>query len=147
MELVELIEALGSHVGLRLGLDEAGCCSLSVDDMSVRIQEVPEMHAVGFWGKIGAPPPEGADRLCGVMLEANHLFRATAGATISRDPESGDFFLCRLLDLRCLDVESFISQLEKFVNVLESWQRLVADYRPSAVTDGTPKPGADFIRI
>ena len=89
--------------GTRLGLDEAGACTLAVDGMSVVIQDVSEAGSVGFWGKIGAPPPEGLERLYELMLEANHLFTATAGATISRDPESKDFFLCRVLDLRILD--------------------------------------------
>lgn len=143
MKLTELIVALGERIGLKLGLDEAGACTLAVDGMSVVIQDVPEADSVGFWGKIGAPPPEGLERLGVLMLEANHLFRATAGATISRDPESKDFFLCRILDLRCLDAESFISALERFVNTLESWQRLVADYRPDAGSDGTKGSASD----
>ena len=136
MELTELLGELGKLIGLELRLDESGSCMLAVDDMSVVIQDVSEAFAVGFWGKIGRTPPEGQLQLCQLMLEANHLFRATAGATISRNPESGEFFLCRLLDLRGLDAETFISNLEKFVNVLESWQRLVADYRPGAAPDG-----------
>ena len=147
MELVELIGALGKVIGLDLRLDEAGSCTLAVDDMSVVIQDVSEAYAVGFWGKIGMTPPEGQHQLCQLMLEANHLFRATAGATISRDPESGEFYLCRLLDLRCLDAETFVSSLERFVNVLESWQRLVADYRPAAAPAEARNLEPNFIRI
>ena len=158
MQITELIAALGERIGLKLALDEAGACTLAVDGMSVVIQDVSEADLVGFWGKIGAPPPEGLQRLYELMLEANHLFRATAGATISRDPESKDFFLCRVLDLRILDAESFILALERFVNTLENWQRLVLDYRPAAASDGTGdgapdeavKPGgleSGFIRI
>lgn len=143
MELTDLITALGERIGLKLVLDEAGACTLAVDGMSVVIQDVSEADSVGFWGRIGAPPPEGLERLSVLMLEANHLFQATAGATISRDPESKDFFLCRVLDLRCLDAEAFISALERFVNTLESWQRLVADYRPGGESGGTDDGAAD----
>lgn len=143
MQITELIAALGERIGLKLGLDEAGACTLAVDGMSVVIQEVSEADLVGFWGKIGSPPPEGLERLYGLMLEANHLFRATAGATISRDPESKDFFLCRVLDLRVLDGESFILALERFVNTLENWQRLVIDYRPVAASGETGDGGGD----
>lgn len=160
MELSELLSALGQHIGLDLTLDEAGSCALSIDEMNVMIQDVSEAYAVGFWGKIGAPPPQWQKQLYEMMLDANHLFRATAGATISRDPESGDFYLCRLLDVRCLDVENFISALEKFVNTLEAWQKVLADYRPvaealetsSAESGGASEPpqsmmGAGFIQI
>ena len=145
MQLTELVAALGERIGLRLGLDEAGACTLAVDGMSVVIQDVSEADSVGFWGRIGSPPPEGGERLYELMLEANHLFTATAGATISRDPESKDFFLCRVLDLRVLDAESFILALEKFVNTLESWQRLVVDYRPASASEaaGGGAPGGD----
>lgn len=149
MEIESLIATLGSHIGLELKLDENGSCSLMVDEMCVLIQDVSEAHAVGFWGKIGQPPPENPAKLYQLMLEANHLFRATAGSTISKDPESGDFYLCRLLDLRSLDAEDFLSSLERFVNTLESWQRLLADYRPELQGEADEMSESDtgFIRI
>ncbi len=51
---------------------------------------------------------------------------------MSRDPQSGDFYLCRLLDLRVLEPEDFFLAIEKFVNTLEAWQKVIADYRPVA---------------
>ena len=160
MELAELVEDFGRRVGLDLKLDENGTCALAVDGMNVTIQDVSEAYAVGIWGKIGAPPPEGLRQLYEMMLDANHLFRATSGATISRDPESGDFYLCRLLDLRVLESEAFFQAVEKFVNTLETWQKVIADYRPvaeeigSAVAglsapSGFPSPAMDsgFIQI
>ena len=141
MELAELVGEFGERIGLDLKPDENGTCALAVDGMNITIQDVSEAYAVGLWGRIGAPPPEGLRQLYEMMLDANHLFRATSGATISRDPESGDFYLCRLLDLRVLDSESFFSALEKFVNTLEVWQKVIADYRP--VADEIGKKDAD----
>ena len=144
MELAELIGEFGRQIGLDLKLDENGTCALAVDGMNVTIQDVSEAFAVGLWGKIGAPPPEGLRQLYEMMLDANHLFRATSGATISRDPESGDFYLCRLLDVRVLEPAEFFLAVEKFVNTLEAWQKVIADYRPvvEALGNAAAEPDA-----
>ena len=137
MRFEEHIEALGRQIGVDLAANEEGACTLSVDDMSVTLQDIPEAQSVGFWGEIGEPPPQGLEKLLSAMLEANHLFRGTGGATISRDTSTGRFFLCRVLDLRSLDDEAFSSALERFVNTLEAWIRLVKDYRESVPSERT----------
>ncbi len=66
----------------------------------------------------------------------------------------------RLLDLRVLESEAFFQAVEKFVNTLETWQKVIADYRPVAeevgdavaglsAPSGFPSPAMDsgFIQI
>lgn len=129
MRFEEHIEALSRQIGVPLRVDEEGACVIAVDDMAVTLQSLQQTDSVGFWGEIGEPPPQGLELLLSAMLEANHMFAGTGGATISRDPGSGRFYLCRVLDLRCLDAEAFSSALERFVNTLEAWMSLVKDYR------------------
>ena len=129
MRFEEQVEALGRKIGVPLQVDDEGSCVLSVDDMTVTLQSIPEADSVGFWGEIGDPPPQGLEKLLSAMLEANHMFRGTGGATISRDSETGNFFLCRILDLRNFDADAFAAALERFVNTLEAWIGLVKDYR------------------
>lgn len=136
MEFTEILTELGKALGLELSPDSEGACVLGVDDhMSVTIQNLDEVSRLAVWAKIGEPPPQGLERLLSAMLEANHLFQGTGGATISRDGE-GNFFLCQLFDLRCLDGKDFTDALERFVNTLEAWQRMLEDYRPDA--EATP---------
>ena len=132
MRFEDCIESLGRKIGLNLRIDDEGACVLSVDDMTVTLQGLPEVESVGFWGEIGEPPPQGLDRLLSAMLNANHMFRGTGGATLSRDSESGKFYLCRVMDMRSLEPEAFANALERFVNTLEAWIRLVKDYRETA---------------
>ena len=141
MRFEEQIVALGSRIGVPLQVDDEGACVLSVDDMTVTLQGIPEAESAGFWGEIGEPPPQGLEKLLSAMLEANHMFKGTGGATISRDSETGCFFLCRILDLRNLDAETFAAALERFVNVLEAWISLVKDYRETA-PDASDAPAA-----
>lgn len=146
MEFNELLASLGKKLGLELSADADGACVLGVDDrMSVTIQNLDELARVAVWAKIGEPPPQGLERLLSAMLEANHLFQGTGGATISRD-SAGDFFLCQLFELRALEDDPFFTALERFVNTLEAWQRLLEDYRPEAVstpTDSVSPPAFD----
>lgn len=142
MRFEEHVKALADKIGVPLKVDDEGTCVLSVDDMMVTLQSIPEAESAGFWGEIGEPPPQGLERLFSAMLEANHMFKGTGGATISRDSETGRFFLCRLLDLRSLDAEAFAAALERFVNVLEAWVELVKDFRetPPDVSDESAAP-------
>lgn len=130
MEFKELIEGFSKKIGVTLHVDEDGTCALAIDDMEVTVQLVDDARSLVFFGRIGAPPPQGLESLLMAMLDANHLFKGTGGGTISHDAETGDFYLCRAVPLDQLDLDAFIAQFEKFVNVLELWQRLLADYRP-----------------
>ena len=141
MRFEEQVEALGRKIGVPLQVDDEGSCVLSVDDMTVTLQSIPEADSVGFWGEIGEPPPQGLEKLLSAMLEANHMFRGTVGATISRDSETGNFFLCRILDLRNFDADAFAAALERFVNTLEAWIGLVKDFRETP-PDAPAEPGA-----
>lgn len=132
MRFDDLVESLGSLIGVQLRVDDAGVCALAVKDMKLTLQDLPETDSIGLLGEIGEPPPQGLERLLSAMLEANYMFGGTAGATISRDPASGRFHLCRLLDARSLDAEALATALERFIPTLESWVTLVKDYRESA---------------
>lgn len=130
MDFEDLIKGLGARLGIELSSNSDGTCVLSVDDMTVILQNIPEVFSTGFCGEIGEPPPQGQLALQTAMLEANHFFRGTGGATISRDSENGKYYLCRVFDSRVTDIDAFVDSLEKFVNTLEAWRQLLADYRP-----------------
>ena len=148
MEFNELIKGLSEKLGLGLSPQD-DVCVLGIDDMQVTLQALNEVDLLSTYGEIGEPPPQGLEQLLTAMLNANHLFQGTAGATISRDPETGKFYLCRCEALSILTVERLMESLETFVNVLETWRKLVADYRPSdpaagsAYTEEPPPFGGD----
>ena len=138
MTFEELISGLGSKIGVELTSDD-GECVINVDDMVVTLMSLPDSDRLAVHGEIGDPPPEGLEQLLSAMLEANHLFAGTAGATISRDHETGRFHLCRQEPLAILDADTLAAILQSFVNTLEIWRRAIADYRPPA-EGGTPRP-------
>ena len=152
MTFEELISGLGSKIGVEL-TSEDGECVINVDDMVVTLMSLPDSDRLAVHGEIGDPPPEGLEQLLLAMLEANHLFAGTAGATISRDHETGRFHLCRHEPLATLDGDSLAALVESFVNTLGIWRKAIASYRPVAksVLEGSdegPQLGANgFFRV
>lgn len=152
MTFEELISGLGSKIGVELTSDD-GSCVINVDDMVVTLMSLPDSDRLAVHGEIGDPPPEGLEQLLSAMLEANHLFAGTAGATISRDHETGRFHLCRHEPLATLDADSLAALVESFVNTLEIWRKAIVSYRPVAksaaeCTDEAPQFGAaGFVQV
>lgn len=129
MEFNDLLAALSEHLGGTLELKPVdGTVVLAVDDMNLSI--IDTETSVSFVGVVGQPPPEDRlERLFKALLEANHLFVGTGGATFSVNAASGEIALCRTIPYSALTGESFCEALTHFVNTLESWIRLVSDFR------------------
>ena len=152
MTFEELISGLGSKIGVEL-TSEDGECVINVDDMVVTLMSLPDSDRLAVHGEIGDPPPEGLEQLLSAMLEANHLFAGTAGATISRDHETGRFHLCQQEPLAILDADSLAALVESFVNTLGILRKAIASYRPVAKSaaegaDEAPQLGANgFVQV
>lgn len=101
----------------------------------VIVQDESESHRVLLSADLGEPPPEGAETLFRTMLEANHLFTGTAGATLSLDAASGRFRLqkAELPDELANDVDG---HLMSFIETALNWRRAIEDYRPAGAGAG-----------
>ena len=147
MTFKELIAAFGAKIGVALVADNESCV-VGVDDMTVTFLHLDEADKISIYGEIGETPQDGIEELLSTMLEANHLFAGTAGATLSRDKKTGRFCLCRVEPLALLDADSFASVMESFVNTLAVWRSIVANYRPdesgAAAPAAAPPPSTSF---
>ena len=88
MTFEELIAAFGAKIGVALVADNESCV-VGVDDMTVTFLHLDEVDKISIYGEIGETPQDGIEELLLTMLEANHLFAGTAGATLSRDTTTG----------------------------------------------------------
>ena len=156
MEFRELIDALAEKTGVREGIeiDAQNRCLMEFDDMGVVIQGIDEVGTLTLMSVLGEPPPERLEGLYRALLEANHLFRGTFGATLSVDPDNGSVFLCKCIPYAALDGDSFVKELENFVNAVESWRTVVTEFRASAdaptATEGSVEGLSDagsFLRV
>ena len=134
MTFDELLKALGDQLGIELTQDD-GTCALQVDDMEVRIHHLAQADLLLLDAEVGAPPPQGLDGLHQTMLNANYLHAGTGAATLSRKSDDGTYHLQQADWLGRLDGASLADALERFIDTLEMWRRLLADYREHTAHD------------
>ena len=125
----ELIKAFAKNLGLELELDDSGSCTFASDDFTITFTDLRELESIALTADIGLPPPEKLEKLYKFMLEANYLFNATSGATLSINADSGHVALCSIFAYRGADADVFAHAVERFVNTCESWSKIVAQYR------------------
>ena len=152
MESLEIIKKFGKKIGIDIAPSDEGVYMFEVDQMLVTFHVMPELDTIVLTGDIGEPPPEKLENLYKTMLQAQYLFQNTYGATISLNPETNRFVLCKALSCKILDDDSFFGETEQFINTLDVWVKLVKNFRDAASLaeeTGMPMPsfGSDgFIR-
>ena len=129
MEFNELLAAFAAKNGVE-GLDGAdGVAELEVDGIRVEMLEDSQARSLVACAEIGLPPPDANGAFGSMMLKANFLLRATAGATLCQNPETGAYALVRPFPLALVDMESLAAGLESLVNQTENWRRVLAGLR------------------
>lgn len=83
-------------------------------------------------------PPDNAGSLFRLMLEAQHGFRETAGATFSIDGERDCLTLRRVVPYATLDEDVLSREVERFVNLFEAWMHIIRNYEGRKGSGETP---------
>ena len=135
MDIAFLLERFGQDTRLgKLALDEANTCTFLVDEMKISLTYIAEGAHLLCFAEVGRLPETGGAPLLRAALQANYLFRGTAGATLAVSPDTQALFLNQSLLLDSLSYDDFLKKLSDFVDTLAVWKKLLADYRP-AVSD------------
>lgn len=103
-----------------------GAAALDIDGIIVTIVAKDEVLTLS--SEIGEPPVEGAAAFANLLLEAN----LQSGEYFAKAPDPGPYIAVRRLSLPMVDGAGFDAALETFVNTVETWRRLLADFRPIA---------------
>ena len=122
----ELIESFAASIGLDGVETEGGAAAFEIDGMKVDIFHDDSADTVMIYGEIGQPPSEDDRSFGPAMLKANHLFGGTGGATLSQDPETGEYAIFQAFPLAGLDAESLAAQLREH-SVTREYTALVYD--------------------
>lgn len=119
----ELIRGLALLFGLEpeelLKVEE-----IAVHGLSIGLQFEGDADAgdVVFYAPLGEPAPEHASALYPQLLQANHLWAGTGGATLSVHPASGEVILMGRLPLERLQAEHFVQVLDVFTDAAVYWR-------------------------
>ena len=126
MDFGELIAAFAAKNEIA-GLDGAdGVAELEVDGIRVELLEDTQARSLVACAEIGLPPPDANGAFGSMMLKANFLLRATAGATLCQNPDTHAYALVRPFPLAITDVESLAAGLESLANQTENWRKALA---------------------
>jgi hypothetical protein len=151
MDVNALIKAFCERLGIKSEANAEGIYAFEVDTFKFAVHDLSEQRRVALVGDLGLIPETHPERLFRLMLEAQHCFRATEGAVFSIDGERDRLTLSRLLTCAELDDETFFNEVERFVNQMEAWTRIIRDYNGRAVEAKrqqneveTPAPAIDI---
>ena len=132
MEFSDLINGFAERFRVA-DLDASdGSAMLEIDGMEITIVADDPGDALVVAGVIGDPPPENAAAFAELLLQTNHDLLGTEGCGFAQNQESGAYVLVLRLAQDGLDIDAFCKTLDSFVNKVESWRKLLADFRPAA---------------
>ena len=129
MAFEDVIASLGRDHRIDLVAEDgvAGFVATSEDGserIEVSISAMDDGESVVLCADLGEIPTKDADRLMLRMLEANHLFDATGGATLS--VEDGRAKLERYVGIVALQRGDSARIVSPFVAMARTWRRLIA---------------------
>lgn len=126
MELRDLIGGFSAAAGLGEPVtDDAGGYTFAIDDVMVSFLEQTETQDLVTVSEVGELPDEGAEHVCRLLMEAMFRDGGSGGAIFSLEPGTRRIWAHRRDSLATMDDEGFRSMLERFVNGMEEWRRLV----------------------
>ena len=126
MEFNELIADFAKRHNVEDLVATDGAAALDIDGIIVTI--VGGGDVLNLSAEIGEPPAEGAAVFANLLLEAN----IRPDVFFAKIPDPGPYVAVRRIPLALVDDDVFDSALESFVNTVETWRRLLADFRPAA---------------
>ena len=126
MDFKELISDFSTRHGLEDLAVEDNTASIDVDDITITF--VTDGDVLSAVAEIGEPPVEGKANFADLLLAANF----SANTIFAKMQESNTYVLIQRLPLAGLDGAAFDKALEALVNQAETWQNLLAEFRPAA---------------
>ena len=134
-----LLKEFGSRIGIEgLSLDRNGFCCLFFDDIAVNVEVPADSDQVFFYVNLGEIPRANAAELFEKLLEANHLYRKTAGGTIGIDKAADVISLAYQCPIQVLDIGRLEKILENFVNTAEFWLKELRAFQFGESTADAP---------
>ena len=78
-----------------------------------------------IFSSIGAYQPDQELEVLKRIAQANFLWAATAGGTLSARPEEQTVYFAYQAPISALEAEDFVHLVEKFIDVVQQWQEIL----------------------
>lgn len=138
----QVLADFGRGIGLEgVAFDDNGYCCLGFDGVIVNMELVPAARQLMLYAQLGFAPQPADVAFYERLLEANHFFRGTGGATIGVDPATRGIAMVYALPLDQLTPTLLEREVKGFVDIAESWMKRL-DVPAGTATAGMPEPHA-----
>ena len=132
MELTELIPAFAAKLGIEGLAVMDGSCSLQIDGIAMEIVETTDGKNLVVSAIIGPPPLEKTQAFLELLLEANMESLGLQAMAFGRFHETGEVVLQWRIPTRDLELETFCTDLEDFINKVEQWRQAMENFHAAA---------------
>ncbi|WP_179280573.1 type III secretion system chaperone [Bordetella genomosp. 1] len=128
----ELLTGLASHLGLPEPQRLADVEELRLDDLVIAFQyrpldvNEPIEGDVAFYAALGAPDDARRGEVQRLLLEANHLWTGTGGATLGVQRDTGTVVLGARLPVEGTEPAHLAEMLAVFLDTANFWRAVVA---------------------
>ena len=123
-----LMRALGEEIGIPgLALDDAGCCSLDFDGTVVNFELAAASRQLFLYANIGEISAAAGAGLYQRLLDANLLWKGTAGATLALDQSGNRVVMQQAVAVEHVSDADFKAMVEAYVAVAEEWAKRVEE--------------------
>ena len=129
MQFEELIKGFAGRFGIADGQIDDGTAVFDIDGMTVGFVHDETSGTVMVVAEIGYPPPDANGKFGEIMLKSNYLYNGTNGAVLCMNPETSAYALMQTWSLDPLDAETFVKNVESFVNNAEKWKDVLLGMR------------------
>lgn len=126
MDFTELVASFAERHDIADLAAEDDVAVLDIDGIIVTVVAAGDI--ISLKADIGQPPADGRAEFAELLLEADLL----SDIFFAKAPETGVYMAVRRLALQTLDADAFDAALEAFINHVETWHRLLNDFRPAA---------------
>lgn len=125
---LSLLETLRQHCELPEFPDPLPSNLLNLelkDGPTITINFNEESQYVEVFSPIGSYDVKNELEVLKKIAQANFLWAATAGATLSARPEEQTVYLAYQTPISALEGEDFVHVVEKFIDVVQQWQQIL----------------------
>jgi len=118
-----LVKALSDHLGAKLEIADDVKVRVNFDDIALLIEHLADGEQVLLAAPVALVPAAGREDFYRRLLQGQHVFAETRGATLSLDAEASFVSLQMAPSLRALTKENFPGLVENFVALVEYWNK------------------------
>lgn len=125
---LSLLETLRQHCGLPEFPNPLPSNLLNLelkDGPTITINFNEESQYVEIFSPIGGYDPKNELEVLKKIAQANFLWAATAGGTLSARPEEQAVYFAYQTPISALEGEDLVHLTEKFIDVVEQWQEIL----------------------